>query len=221
MELKLKDQISVAPGSADGFGRCQRCGAVVGSGVTVCLACRQRPAIDRAAPPRSGARRLAVLVALALSGGALWMRARMSEPDAGEAMPPPAHAASEAMPPPAPAAVPPAAPAEVPVRTAAGAVPRSDHPASAPLLTETTLTCPVCKGLGRIVDAAADDTYCCPVCGGSRTRTRRYRAGVWQPCPACEGMGACAVRGDLFRSRNRLTRQTCRTCGGRGLVLIP
>lgn len=155
---------------------------------------------------------LAAFVAIALGLG-FWYRNRPAEADrtaslAGRKSSPKASSATGSV------------PLERPVQP-----PATGMETEAPQTTQTKLTtlevrCPTCDGIGRLPTDKPGQTYTCPVCAGAGKRTRRYLPDVWRPCPTCGGMGAVEIEDDLFRTRNRLSKQTCDTCAGRGLVPV-
>jgi hypothetical protein len=237
--MELKEQGRYGKPDSEEFGKCEVCGRPIAIGLARCMHCKGSSRLNRKEQPGQG-RALGLggllLILLLVALGA-WGYRRLTErkqrASAAQAGAPvtgqvddgnggdrargrPSTPVQRERDTSAPRVQRSAEPRRVPTPT-----PKQTSVRSAPRLTTETIVCPACAGNGRLpCPAPQTGTYTCPVCTGAGNRTRRFLADQWKLCSTCKGMGALAREDDLFRTKNRIVKETCPTCAGKGLVAV-
>ncbi len=237
--MVFKEQGRFGKPDSEMFGKCKVCGRPIAIGLARCMRCKGSTRLNRKEQPGRGRALgfgLLLLLMLLIALGALgyrWLTERRQGDRAAQAGVSMTEQADDGI------GVDsshnrPSAPAQRERDAAAPIVHRSPAPRqvttqtphqtsvrSAPRLTTETIVCPVCAGKRRLpYPKPRTGTYTCPVCTGAGNRTRRFLNGTWKICRACKGMGAVAKVDDRFRTKNRIVKETCQTCAGKGLVAV-
>lgn len=235
--MELKEQGRYGKPDSEEFGKCEVCGRPIAIGLARCMRCKGSTQLNRKEQPGQGRTLglgglLLILLLVALGAwGYRWLterKQRASAAQAGETISEqtddgigvdsshsrliaPAQRERDTSVPgvqQAPSA------RQVPT-------PKQTSTRAAPTMTTETIACPACKGKGRLpYPEPRTGTYTCPVCTGAQNRTRRFLTDKWKLCGTCKGMGAVAKEDDLFRTRNLIVKETCKTCMGKGLVAV-
>ncbi len=232
-DMELKEQGRYGKPDSEVFGKCEVCGRPIAIGLARCMRCKGSTRLIRKEQPgRSRALGFGLLLLMLLialgAWGYRWLTERRSgadAPHAGESISEQADDGSHSRrSDPAQREGDPSAPRvqhDQRARQVPALPPNQTSIRSVPRLMTETIVCPACAGNGRLpYPAPRTGTYTCPVCTGAGNRTRRFLNDTWKLCGACKGMGAAAKEDDRFRTKNRIVKETCQTCAGKGLVAV-